>query len=129
MVLQEICPPALIYLAFSVTQIVIDTVKGLYNTALLKLWVTSVFTIVLNYLCSIDLGVISWFIVFIPFILMTVIVSILLLVFGLNPSTGKINVINPSKQQTPVIKDPRAESARNNGTKPKTPLPEGSKYN
>lgn len=85
---KTLCPPALIYIIFSLTQIIIDTYNGLYNTAFLKLWVASIFTILLNYLCSIGLGIISWFIVFIPFILMTVIIAILLIVFGLNPTTG-----------------------------------------
>jgi len=38
------------------------------------------------------LDAVSWLIVFIPFILMTVIVSMLLVMFGLNPSTGKLAV-------------------------------------
>ena len=92
MVFTDLCPPALIYLLFSITQIVIDTVKGLYNTALIKIWVALIFTILLNYLCISGLGIISWLIVFIPFILMTLVVSILLLMFGLDPSTGKIKV-------------------------------------
>ena len=83
MVFSQLCPPALIYLVFSITQVVIDTVRGMYNTALMKIWVAVIFTILLNYLCSLGLGTISWFIVFIPFILMTVIVAILLLMFGL----------------------------------------------
>jgi predicted membrane protein len=96
MVFEKICSPALIYIIFSLTQIVIDTFNGLYNTALMKAWVAIIFTILLNYLCSIGLGVISWFIVFIPFILMSLIITILLLVFGLDPSTGKtlINMDN-----------------------------------
>ena len=92
MAFQNLCPPALIYLLFSVTQVVIDTVKGLYNTAMIKIWVAFVFTILLNYLCDLGLGIISWLIVFIPFILMTLIVAILLLMFGLDPATGKIKV-------------------------------------
>jgi len=92
MAFQHLCPPALIYLLFSITQVVIDTVKGLYNTAMIKIWVAFVFTILLNYLCDLGLGIISWLIVFIPFILMTLIVAILLLMFGLDPSTGKIKV-------------------------------------
>ena len=92
MVLRQICPPALIYLIFSITQVSIDTVQGSYNTALIKIWVAFVFTILLNYLCINGLDVVSWLIVFIPFILMTVIVSMLLVMFGLNPNTGKLNV-------------------------------------
>ena len=89
MVLQQICSPALIYLVFSVTQIVIDTFKGMYNMAFIKLWVALIFTILLNFLCNKGLGIISWIIVFIPFILMTVIVTMLLLMFGLDPLTGR----------------------------------------
>lgn len=97
MAFQNLCPPALIYLLFSITQVVIDTVKGLYNTALVKVWVAFVFTILLNYLCQLGLGIISWFIVFIPFLLMTLVVAILLLMFGLDPSTGKLKITDPDK--------------------------------
>ena len=92
MVLKQICPPALIYLIFSITQVSIDTVQGAYNTALVKIWVAFVFTVLLNYLCMSGLDVVSWLIVFIPFILMTVIVSMLLIMFGLDPSTGKLAI-------------------------------------
>jgi predicted membrane protein len=89
MVLQDICPPALIYLVFSTTQVVIDTVKGTYNVALVKLWVTIIFTILLNFLCNRGLGIVSWIIVFVPFILMTIIVALILVMFGLDPITGR----------------------------------------
>lgn len=87
----NLCAPAIIYLIFSITQILIDTFKGLYNTALIKFIVMIMITLLLNILCQSGLGVISWIIVFIPFILMTVIVSMLLYIFGLNASTGKLN--------------------------------------
>ena len=102
MLFGKICPPALLYLVFSITQIAIDAMKGLYNTALVKCWVTFIFTIILNYLCESGLGIISWIIVFIPFILMTLIVAILLVMFGLDPSTGKIaNTNNVDPNQIP----------------------------
>jgi len=87
----KLCAPAIIYLIFSVTQILIDTIKGLYNTALMKGVVTFMVTILLNILCERGLGVVSWIIVFIPFILMTVIVSMLLYIFGLDAATGRLN--------------------------------------
>ncbi len=92
MAVLGLCAPALIYLVFSVTQVSIDTVQGMFNTAFLKMWVTLVFTILLNFLCKTGLGIISWLIVFIPFILMTVIVTMLLLLFGLDPRTGRLRV-------------------------------------
>jgi hypothetical protein len=96
----NLCPPAIIYLIFSITQILIDTYKGLYNTAFMKVIVASMVTLLLNILCEKGLGVISWIIVFIPFILMTVIVTFLLYFFGLNASTGMIN--QPAKNNTRV---------------------------
>ena len=85
-----ICTPALIYLVFSIAQITIDTVKGFFNTALVKLILTIIVTLLLNYLCSSGLGILSWIIVFIPFILMTVVVTMLLFVFNLDPKTGRL---------------------------------------
>jgi tetrahydromethanopterin S-methyltransferase subunit E len=87
----NLCPPAVIYLIFSITQILIDTFKGLYNTAFVKIIVTIMVTLLLNILCEQGLSLVSWIIVFIPFILMTVIVSIILYVFGLDAATGKID--------------------------------------
>jgi hypothetical protein len=87
----NLCAPALIYVAFSLTQIIIDTFKGLYNTAFFKVIVMIIITILLNALCQSGMGVISWIIVFIPFIFMSIIVAILLFVFGLDPATGQLN--------------------------------------
>ena len=96
----NLCPPAIIYLIFSIIQILIDTFNGMYNTALIKIIVMIMITILLNILCQSGLGVISWIIVFIPFILMTVIVSILLYIFGLNPTTGSLNYTCQDKKLT-----------------------------
>ena len=89
--LFKLCPPALIYLIFSVTQIIIDLFKGLFNTAIMKVIVAVMITFLLNTLCNQGLTVISWIIVFVPFILMTTIVSILLYVFGLDIASRKIS--------------------------------------
>jgi len=110
MVLQQICFPALIYFLFSITQVFIDTFQGSYNMALVKIWVAFIFTVLLNYLCVNGLGIVSWLIVFIPFILMTVIVSMLLVMFGLDPQTGKVSTTyNKNASQKP---DERATSKR-----------------
>lgn len=98
MLTNNLCPPALIYLIFSITQISIDAISGYYNKALVKFWVSFVFTILLNHLCNMGLGTISWIIVFIPFILMTLVVSVILLMFGLDPNTGNIS-LNPKKEE------------------------------
>ena len=88
---MTLCAPALIYIIFSLTQIIIDTVKGMYNTAILKGVVSILITFLLDALCKRGMGIISWVIVFIPFIFMTVITTILLYIFGLDAATGKLN--------------------------------------
>ena len=86
-----LCAPALIYIIFSLTQVIIDTFKGLYNTAFFKFIVMLFITLLLNMLCESGMSIISWLIVFIPFIFMSVIVTILLYVFGLDAATGTLN--------------------------------------
>lgn len=94
----SLCPPALIYVIFSLTHIIIDTIKGLYNTAFFKFIVAILITILLNGLCRNGMSVISWLIVFIPFIFMTVIVTLLLYIFGLDATTGKLKLSNNTNQ-------------------------------
>jgi len=103
--IEQLCAPALLYVAFSITQIIIDIFKNMYNTAFFKFVVMTIFTIVLNILCKRGLGIISWFIVFVPFIMMTVITSILLFVFKLSPSSGKLDykVDYPKTQEGKVV--------------------------
>jgi predicted membrane protein len=107
----NLCAPAFIYVIFSLTHIIIDTIKGLYNTAFFKFIVSILVTILLDALCKGGMGVISWLIVFIPFIFMTVIVTILLYVFGLDVATGQLDIkcINNNVQSDTtkiIIKDP-----------------------
>ena len=100
--IEQLCAPAVLYIAFSLTQIIIDIFKNMYNTAMIKFVVMIVFSIALNILCKKGLGVISWFIVFVPFIMMTIITSLLLFVFGLSPMKGGLdyNVTYPAVEES-----------------------------
>jgi hypothetical protein len=89
--IDKLCPPAILYLGFSLVQIIIDTFKGFYNQAFFKTVVMFIFTLLLNILCKRGLGVISWIIVFIPFILMTYITAVLMFVFGLSPNSDNLD--------------------------------------
>lgn len=82
MILNNVCAPALIYIAFSITHIAIEMLRMNYNTAFVKFIVMIVFTILLNILCSRGLTVISWFLVMMPFIIMTFMTTILVFTFG-----------------------------------------------
>ena len=104
-IINNLCAPSLIYLFYSFSQIFIDLYKKMYNTAFLKFIIMIIFTFLLNMLCAQGLGVISWILVFIPFMLMSLITAILLYVFGLDPSSGKIASLrtkNNSSASTPV---------------------------
>lgn len=87
--LLSLCMPALIYLIFSACHVTIDVYKADYNSAFIKMVVGIVFTFLLNTLCNNGMSLVSWIVVFVPFMLMTAIAAVLLFVFGLNPATGK----------------------------------------
>jgi hypothetical protein len=95
----NLCAPAIIYIIFSLAQVIIDTFKGLYNTAMVKIIIMIMITTLLQILCDRGLNIVSWIIVFIPFILMTVVVSIVLYIFGLNATTGSIDYSCNSKNK------------------------------
>jgi len=117
--IQKLCAPAVIYLIFSLVQIIIDLFKGLYNQSFFKFIVMIIFTLLLNALCAGGLGIISWLIVFVPFMLMSLITAILLFVFGLDPSTGKMTYDSSSDnsnttQTKYVFIDPREQQINEN---------------
>jgi predicted membrane protein len=98
--LDKICPPAVIFTIFCLVQIIFDVLRGAYNTAFFKGIVLVMVGVLLNVLCQRGLSVVSWIIVFIPFIFMTTIVAILLYTFGLNPSTGTLNTSSNSDSES-----------------------------
>lgn len=106
----KICPPALIYIVFSLAQILIDTYKGLYNTAFMKFVVAILVTLLLNGLCDGGLGIISWIIVFIPFILMTFVVAMLLYIFGLNATIGAAPQANTTTTSVAIVKQQETQT-------------------
>lgn len=100
---NRLCTPALIYLAFALSHIFIDMFKHMYNSALIKFFIMIVFATLLNTLCERGLSIISWILVFVPFIMMTILTTILLFIFGLSPSSGKIDY----EVEYPQNKDPQ----------------------
>lgn len=87
--LQNLCMPALIYLIYSITHVIIDMYKEEYSKAMIEFWISVMFTLLLNILCQRGLGIVSWLIVSIPFILMTTIATLLMYAFDTNPATGQ----------------------------------------
>lgn len=108
--LEKICSPALLYLAFSMIQIVIDLFQGDYQTSLLKFIIMFIFTAILNILCLNGYTKFVWFIVIIPIILLTYISSVLFYVFGINPDKSQIHV-KQSTQSTQSTQQPQQQSS------------------
>ena len=98
MFLSSICAPALIYIGFSLIQIFIDIYSNKINEAFLKFIFMLIFTLIINILCDLGFVVIAWIIVFIPIIMMTIISTLLLQVFGLDPKSKDLrsNIRNAS---------------------------------
>tara|TARA_Y100000996_G_scaffold408398_1_gene387402 strand:+ start:184 stop:600 length:417 start_codon:yes stop_codon:yes gene_type:complete len=88
MIIDKLCMPAILYIGFTLIHIVIDIFQKLYNTALLKFILMIIFTTMLDLLCKSGLTLLSWIIVFLPFILLTAITAMLLLSLGLSPEKG-----------------------------------------
>ena len=91
MFITGLCGPGLVYIGFSLIQIFIDIYNGVMNAAFLKFIIMIVFTLIINILCDLGFSVIAWILVFIPIIMMTVISTLLLQVFGLDSENNKIN--------------------------------------
>ena len=97
----NLCSPDILYIGFSLTQIIIDIFKHMYNTALLKFIIMIFFTFILNTLCSKGLSIVSWMVVFIPFILMTIITSMILYKLDYNIEYPKNNThLNNIRENT-----------------------------
>jgi len=91
MFITGLCGPGLVYIGFSLIQIFIDIYNGVMNAAFLKFIIMIVFTLIINILCDLGFTVIAWFLVFIPIIMMTIISSLLLQVFGLDSENKNLN--------------------------------------
>lgn len=84
----NICAPTIMYIIFSITQILIDIYNGSYSNIVQKSIVTIMVSLLLNILCDKGFSIVAWLIVFIPFLLMTFLVAIILYVFGLDIASG-----------------------------------------
>lgn len=67
--IDKLCPPALLYLVFVALSVGLDISFGLFATAAVKTIAGVAVVVVLDTLCSVDLGVVSWVIVATPFVL------------------------------------------------------------
>lgn len=102
------------------THIAIDVTRKLYNTAIVKLVIMVIVAATLEALCRMKLQAVSWLIVLIPVVSLTVITALSLGLLGLSPDIGrhkeglpgaedykrKPSKSNPLSKFLPVIKPP-----------------------
>jgi len=74
--IEALCPPALLYLLYSTIHVAFDVSLGLYATAIIKLIMAIAGVVILDALCSVELGVVSWAIIVTPFIMVALASSI-----------------------------------------------------
>lgn len=98
-IVNSLCPPALLYLGFSLIQIIIDLFRSDHVTAFFKFLIMIIFLFVLQNFCESGLSIISWFIVFIPFILMTYVSSVIFHLFGMRPKHSDVASIAAEKKE------------------------------
>ena len=75
----DICPPALVYIFFTIIQILIDFYQEKINESFEKCITGILVSALLILLCKKGLVTIAWIIVLVPFILMTFIIGLLIL--------------------------------------------------
>lgn len=67
--IEDLCPPALLYLIFLAIQLGLDVSLGMLVTATVKAILGLAVVLVLDMFCGVDLSVVSWFLVATPFLI------------------------------------------------------------
>jgi hypothetical protein len=67
--IEDLCPPALLYMIFLVIQLGLDASLGMWITMTIKAILGLSTVVLLDTLCGIELGVVSWFLVAAPFLI------------------------------------------------------------
>ena len=86
---MRFCSPALIYFIFVIIHVLIAAHKKENKQALLQLLVGILMTFLLQLLCMRNMTIVSWIIVFVPFIFYTYMMIVLYHVFGIDPETNE----------------------------------------
>ena len=67
--IEDLCPPALLYMIFLVVQLGLDASLGMWITMTIKAILGLATVVLLDTLCGIELSVVSWFLVAAPFLI------------------------------------------------------------
>ena len=86
MLLNFLCPPALLYAVIMLIYLVLELSNEKYHQAFVKAIVGIIFTCILQAFCQMNLGLVSWILVMIPIIFYTYVTLLVFWVFSLDPN-------------------------------------------
>jgi hypothetical protein len=104
-IIEDLCPPAFLFLVYVAVHIGLDLSLGFYMTAVVKLITGAVQVFLLNAFCKVDLGIVSWVIISMPFLIMALGTSIAM---GLQLDRGMTTLLK--EHFTSPKKDGKVES-------------------
>jgi hypothetical protein len=85
MLLEQLCPPSIIFVVFLFIFLTIDIYDNKYRTAFAKMIIGFIITSLLQVLCKSGLEILSWMIVFLPLIIYTYMTIVVFAAFGMDP--------------------------------------------
>ena len=86
MLLNFLCPPALLYAVIMLIYLILELSNKEYHQAFVKAIIGIIFTCILQAFCQMNLGLVSWILVMIPIIFYTYITLLVFWIFSLNPN-------------------------------------------
>jgi len=86
MYIETLCPPAVLFVMFMMLHIIIELFEEHYAMALLKLLCSVAIIVFIQLLCSAQMQVVAWILVFLPLIIYSYMTFLLFFVFGTNPT-------------------------------------------
>ena len=103
----QICPPALIFVIYMTIQVVIDIFQGFYNRSFVKIVLLFLIGGGLNMLCENGYVIVAWVLVFVPFVLMSLVVVLILFLLKKKETSGDVKTKKDKEEnQAPVIVTP-----------------------
>lgn len=98
--IEDLCPPAVLYLLYMVVHVGLDLSLGFYLTAAVKVVTGLAGVFILNAFCEVDLGLVSWVVIATPFLMTALATS---LAMGLNLDRGLTELMK--EKFTPLTAD------------------------
>ena len=105
--IENLCPPAFLYLLYIGVHVVLDLTLGLYATAIIKVLTGFGLVFLLDSFCRVDLGIFSWVIIATPFVITALASSIAMglqldrtiTLFAIETFTGNTGLTDDNKKK------------------------------